>query len=471
VKLTIDVSGFSAELTKDVSCEEESEDGDPTASFTINKLDGECTYDFIALDGNADEYQWKLDGAIIGSSEHVLGYALPLSDREIHIIELTVTSDDVVVTLQKEFGCSTSDTEVTAEYDVNLIEEGDNGSCTFNFIAHFRGGDSYLWTVDGATVATTLDLLHYEHTFDSEDDFFEIKLEVEYKDEEHSVQKEVRCKGTATPSLCGFTHTETDNDGRGTCFFDFKADDSTGTDYQWLLDGKRMEQNTAEFNTSIFFGTLATRTIQLTVFNGREEQTYKACDITCVMEPYLPSAEFSAVEDTAAGIQPCTFDIAANITSYNIYEWTVDDKPSGIPTDTHTWRKTFDFSTATSIRIGLKVEDSSGQTTNTEQTIQCSRSSTPTPKTASNDEIQLISAVREPDGTYKVTLDTAINADLYRWEIETQFRSNSKSPTLTFNFSADEEQEVTLKPTANNVQTACVRRVHLEEVAALAASN
>ncbi len=214
-----------------------------------------------------EAYEWSFEGGVPSRSVNRNPGAIQYDTKGIYKIELSATNQD-----------GSNDTKVIEiQIDDPVIIDFEVTNLTDNFSpAQYTlqnkstGADSFLWTFEGGTPATSSDKDPGEVTFAVPGDH-KITLEISNGRETYEVEKNI----TVAPFLVSDFDVEVafeDDDFQVPARVQFQNKSISATSYQWSFEGASTLSSSEE-NPEVIFTQEGTHTINLTVSNGKDTKT------------------------------------------------------------------------------------------------------------------------------------------------------------------------------------------------------
>ena len=440
-------NGQEASTSQQLTCQFETDGLAVTfdAHRIYSSADGTCTFDFRAHFTDADEYEWKIDGNLIGATMHVLGHVLDFNVKTEYTVELRMTYGLAKGFASKVITCGVDPTN-PSDFIVTKLDGSEEGLCSFDFIATNQGLSSYLWKVDGKIVGSTEYVLGHTLDFTQQKTYI-VELTVQIDGVTYTSQQEVECDHKGKEVDPNFSCQQIGEATReGFCTFEFTANQGGVEKYQWTTHGVVFAENTQTVRIAVDFRSGATQLAILkfeidgVVYTSEKKVN---CSIPTSSEKNFTATLFSQQETS------CVFDLLADDIHGEVYNWYFN----GVLFNSNRpdLRHQFDFSVLDQYEVKLEVTSHGTTTSADAQILTCGKKATvdpglETPATAEKHEeghFFIVGAIRDVD-VYKVEFTADFEGESYRWELDGAYRARSRDPKLTIDFTAAETHKVSL---------------------------
>ncbi|WP_035090723.1 PKD domain-containing protein [Aquimarina macrocephali] len=214
-----------------------------------------------------EDYEWTFEGGVPSRSVNRNPGVIQYDAKGVYTIELTATNQDGsqgTKTLEIRI-----DDPVVIDFEItNLVDNFSPASYTIQ--NNSSGADSFSWTFEGGTPASSTDRDPGEVVFTEPGDHV-IRLEVGNGRETYDLQKTI----TVAPFLVSdfeYQIAFDDDDFQIPARVQFQNNSISATSYQWTFEGT-VSSSSAEENPEIIFTQEGAQTIRLTAFNGKDTKT------------------------------------------------------------------------------------------------------------------------------------------------------------------------------------------------------
>ncbi len=214
-----------------------------------------------------EEYEWKFEGGVPSRSVNRNPGVVQFDTKGVYTIELFSTNQDGESDSKKiEIQI---DAPVIIDFEVtNLVDTFSPAVYQISNVS--SGANSYKWTFEGGIPATSTQENPGEVSFEEPGEHI-IRLEIGNGRESYDLEKTI----TVAPFLVAdfeYTVAFEDDDFQIPAKIQFENKSISGTSYQWNFQGASTTLSTEE-NPEIIFTQTGTKTINLTVSNGKETKT------------------------------------------------------------------------------------------------------------------------------------------------------------------------------------------------------
>ncbi|WP_438423174.1 PKD domain-containing protein [Aquimarina macrocephali] len=214
-----------------------------------------------------EDYEWTFEGGVPSRSVNRNPGVIRYDAKGVYTIELTATNQDGsqgTKTLEIQI-----DDPVVVDFEItNLVDNFSPASYTIQ--NNSSGADSFSWTFEGGTPASSTDRDPGEIVFAEPGDHV-IRLEIGNGRETYDLQKTI----TVAPFLVSdfeYQIAFDDDDYQIPARVQFQNNSISATSYQWTFEGT-VSSSSAEENPEIIFTQEGIQTIRLTAFNGKDTKT------------------------------------------------------------------------------------------------------------------------------------------------------------------------------------------------------
>lgn len=214
-----------------------------------------------------DDYEWTFEGGVPSRSVNRNPGVIQYNQKGVYKIELFSTNRDgesntKVVEIQ-------IDDPVIIDFDV--INQVDNFSpATYQIINNSKGADSFSWTFEGGTPASS-NIQNPGPVIFSEPGEHSIRLEISNGRETYDLEKTI----VVAPFLIAdfdFNVAFEDDDFQVPARIQFQNNSISATSYEWNFEGAIPASSNGE-NPEVVFTNIGSQTIRLTASNGKESKS------------------------------------------------------------------------------------------------------------------------------------------------------------------------------------------------------